>query len=95
MREMHGNQLALAGGNESALAGPENMPALLNGTKNEGFDGNLIPDETGLQDLRSRMRVPPQNRLEQMISMDEDRFANVLREWVQEDNNKGTPAQAA
>ncbi|WLT08960.1 hypothetical protein RAM19_01540 [Bartonella apihabitans] len=55
----------------------------------------MIPDEDGLQDLRSRMRVPPQNRLDQMISMDEDRFANVLREWVQEDNNKGTPAQAA
>lgn len=96
MREMHGNQLALSGANESALAGPENMPALPNeASKNEGFDGNMIPDEDGLQDLRSRMRVPPQNRLDQMISMDEDRFANVLREWVQEDNNKGTPAQAA
>ena len=96
MREMHGNQLALSGANESALAGPENMPALPNeASKNEGFDGNMIPDEDGLQDLRSRMRVPPQNRLDQMISMDEDRFANVLREWVQEDDNKGTPAQAA
>ena len=101
MREVHGNQLALANG-ESALAGPENMPALPNQTtgdgqtgKNEGFDGNMLPDnEDDLHDLRSRMRMPPQNRLDQMISLDEDRFANVLREWVQEDN-KNPPAQAA
>lgn len=89
MREMHGNQLALTG-NESALAGPENMPALPNQIdKNDGFDGNMMPDnEDELQDLRSRMRVPPQNRLDQMISMDEDRFANVLRNWVQEDKKE-------
>lgn len=101
MREVHGNQLALASG-ESALAGPENMPALPNQTtsdgqtgKNEGFDGNMLPDnEDDLHDLRSRMRMPPQKRLDQMISLDEDRFANVLREWVQEDN-KNPPAQAA
>lgn len=101
MREVHGNQLALANG-ESALAGPENMPALPNQTtgdgqtgKNEGFDGNMLPDnEDDLQDLRSRMRMPPQKRLDQMIALDEDRFANVLREWVQEDN-KNPPAQAA
>ena len=101
MREVHGNQLALANG-ESALAGPENMPALPNQTtsdgqagKNEGFDGNMLPDnEDDLHDLRSRMRMPPQKRLDQMISLDEDRFANVLREWVQEDN-KNSPAQAA
>ena len=94
MREMHGNQVALAGGNDSALAGPENMPALINNAgRNDGFDGNMVPDDA-LQDLRNRMRVPPQNRLDQMISMDEDRFANVLREWVHEDN-KEPPAQAA
>lgn len=101
MREVHGNQLALAS-SESALAGPENMPALPNQTtgdgqtgKNEGFDGNMLPDnEDDLHDLRSRMRMPPQKRLDQMISLDEDRFANVLREWVQEDN-KNPPAQAA
>ena len=101
MREVHGNQLALSNG-ESALAGPENMPALPNQTtgdgqtgKNEGFDGNMLPDnEDDLHDLRSRMRMPPQKRLDQMISLDEDRFANVLREWVQEDN-KNPPAQAA
>ena len=101
MREVHGNHLALAKG-ESALAGPENMPALPNQTtgdgqtgKNEGFDGNMLPDnEDDLHDLRSRMRMPPQKRLDQMISLDEDRFANVLREWVQEDN-KNPPAQAA
>lgn len=101
MREVHGNQLALANG-ESALAGPENMPALPNQTtgdeqtgKNEGVDGNMLPDnEDDLHDLRSRMRMPPQKRLDQMISLDEDRFANVLREWVQEDN-KNPPAQAA
>lgn len=101
MREVHENQLALANG-ESALAGPENMPALPNQTtgdgqtgKNEGFDGNMLPDnEDDLHDLRSRMRMPPQKRLDQMISLDEDRFANVLREWVQEDN-KNPPAQAA
>lgn len=101
MREVHGNQLALANG-ESALAGPENMPALPSQTtgdgqtgKNEGFDGNMLPDnEDDLHDLRSRMRMPPQKRLDQMISLDEDRFANVLREWVQEDN-KNPPAQAA
>ncbi len=101
MREVHGNQLALTNG-ESALAGPENMPALPNQTtgdgqtgKNEGFDGNMLPDnEDDLHDLRSRMRMPPQKRLDQMISLDEDRFANVLREWVQEDN-KNPPAQAA
>ena len=101
MREVHGNQLALANG-ESALAGPENMPALPSQTtgdgqtgKNEGFDGNMLPDnEDDLHDLRSRMRMPPQKRLDQMISLDENRFANVLREWVQEDN-KNPPAQAA
>ncbi|MHC5307636.1 flagellar basal-body MS-ring/collar protein FliF [Bartonella sp. LJL80] len=94
MREMRGGQRALEGG-ESALAGPENMPALPNQTgKNDGFDGNMLPDNDTLQDLRSRMRVPPQNRLEQMISMDEERFAGVLRDWVQDDD-KTTTAQAA
>lgn len=93
MREMHGNQVALAGG-DSALAGPENMPALINNAgSNEGYDGNMLPDDD-LRDLRNRMRVPPQKRLDQMMSMDEDRFANVLREWVQQDH-KETPAQAA
>ncbi|WP_297323598.1 flagellar basal-body MS-ring/collar protein FliF [uncultured Bartonella sp.] len=93
MREMHGNQVALAGG-DSALAGPENMPALINNAgTNEGYDGNMLPDDD-LRDLRNRMRVPPQKRLDQMMSMDEDRFANVLREWVQQDQ-KEPPAQAA
>ena len=37
-----------------------------------------------LSELRRRMRVPAQNRLEQMIDMDEERVAAILKQWVHE-----------
>ncbi|MGH6761701.1 MAG: flagellar basal-body MS-ring/collar protein FliF [Phyllobacterium sp.] len=37
-----------------------------------------------INDLRQRMRVPAQNRLEQMIEMDEERAVAVLKQWVHE-----------
>ncbi|UGX89051.1 flagellar basal-body MS-ring/collar protein FliF [Phyllobacterium meliloti] len=37
-----------------------------------------------LSELRRRMRVPAQNRLEQMIEMDEERVAAILKQWVHE-----------
>lgn len=37
-----------------------------------------------LDDLKERMRVPPQHRIEQMIDLDEERVAAILKQWVQE-----------
>ncbi len=38
--------------------------------------------KTSLSDLRQRMRMPAKLRLEQMIEMDEERVAAVLKQWI-------------
>lgn len=40
--------------------------------------------KTSLSDLRQRMRMPAKLRLEQMIEMDEERVAAVLKQWIHE-----------
>lgn len=40
--------------------------------------------KTSLSDLRQRMRMPAKLRLEQMIDMDEERVAAVLKQWIHE-----------
>ncbi|MFT4321185.1 flagellar basal-body MS-ring/collar protein FliF [Bartonella bacilliformis] len=82
MREMREGQKARNSG-ENALVGLSTMPALDNQSQAAvGFGGVTKTNDDILRDLRNRMRVPPQNRLEKMIDMDEERFAGILREWV-------------
>lgn len=40
--------------------------------------------KTSLSDLRQRMRMPAKLRLEQMIDMDEERVASILKQWIHE-----------
>jgi len=40
--------------------------------------------KSSLSDLRQRMRMPAKLRLEQMIEMDEERVAAVLKQWIHE-----------
>ncbi|KEG16132.1 flagellar M-ring protein FliF [Bartonella bacilliformis Cond044] len=82
MREMREGQKARNSG-ENALAGLGAVPALDNQSQAAaGVGGVTKTNDDTLRDLRNRMRVPPQNRLEKMIDMDEERFAGILREWV-------------
>ncbi|AQX23121.1 MULTISPECIES: flagellar basal-body MS-ring/collar protein FliF [Bartonella] len=82
MREMREGKKALEN-SENAVAGLGNIPALEHQYQdNAEFGGVTGTNNDTLHNLRNRMRVPPQNRLEQMIAMDEERFAGVLREWV-------------
>jgi len=64
----------------------ENLPALAAGQeetlKLQG--GTYGANQPALEDLRQRMRVPPQARLEKMMDIDEERFAAVLRDWIHE-----------
>lgn len=41
-------------------------------------------DGVDLGDLKERMRMPPQDRFEKMIDLDEERVAAILKQWVQE-----------
>lgn len=83
MREMKSQQTALQLAADTSLAVPglapaTNLPAvaLVNSEQSVPYDD--------LSELRRRMRVPAQNRLEQMIDMDEERVAAILKQWVHE-----------
>jgi flagellar M-ring protein FliF len=83
MREMKAPQdtLQLAGGSDLSVPGlapTNNLPIVAKVTAEQ----SLPYDD--LSDLRRRMRVPAQNRLEQMIDMDEERVAAILKQWVHE-----------
>ncbi|MGN8021222.1 flagellar basal-body MS-ring/collar protein FliF [Phyllobacterium sp. 22229] len=83
MREMTKPQdaLQLAAGTDVTVpdftAASRPQPALA-----ANSDQSLPYDD--LSELRRRMRVPAQNRLEQMIEMDEERVAAILKQWVHE-----------
>jgi len=53
--------------------------------------------KTSLSDLRQRMRMPAKLRLEQMIDMDEERVAAVLKQWIHETaaSREAQPVQAS
>ena len=83
MREMNSQQTALQLAADTNLAVPglapaTNLPAVavVNNEQSVPYDD--------LSELRRRMRVPAQNRLEQMIDMDEERVAAILKQWVHE-----------
>jgi flagellar M-ring protein FliF len=83
MREMSNQQNALQLADEPGFAVPglapaNNLPAVAaaNSEQSAPYDD--------LSELRRRMRVPAQNRLEQMIDMDEERVAAILKQWVHE-----------
>ncbi|CBI76158.1 Flagellar M-ring protein [Bartonella clarridgeiae 73] len=89
MREMREGKKALEN-SKNAMADLENIPALEHqyqaNAEFSGITGTSDDTHDALHNLRNRMRVPPQNRLEQMIAMDEERFAGVLREWINDTN---------
>jgi len=93
LREIRPNDTVLADG---ARAG-ETLPAV-NGaveatTLNDGTYSTAMSaaNVSALGDLRQKMRIPPQTRLEQMIELDEERFAGVLQDWIRQDK---APASA-
>jgi len=64
----------------------EDVPALVQEQLTALPDGRETygAQPVSLADLRQRMRMPPQARLEKMMDIDEERFAAVLRDWVHE-----------
>lgn len=63
---------------QQAIAG-EGAKAVIGGP--EAYADQM---KTSLSDLRQRMRMPAKLRLEQMIEMDEERVAAVLKQWIHE-----------
>lgn len=81
MREMRaGDSLLLSGGD--SLAGSADIAALENQTSLDDAFDTFSSSKPDMFDLRKRMRGAPQERLEQMIALDEERFAGILRDWV-------------
>lgn len=66
------------GDTQQAIAG-EGAKAMIGGP--EAYADQM---KTSLSDLRQRMRMPAKLRLEQMIEMDEERVAAVLKQWIHE-----------
>lgn len=66
------------GDTQQAIAG-EGAKAVIGGP--EAYADQM---KTSLSDLRQRMRMPAKLRLEQMIEMDEERVAAVLKQWIHE-----------
>lgn len=64
---------------EGAEASGEGTQAVVGGA--EAYADQM---KTSLSDLRQRMRMPAKLRLEQMIEMDEERVAAVLKQWIHE-----------
>ncbi len=61
------------------LAGSDSTQAVIGGP--EAYADQM---KSSLSDLRQRMRMPAKLRLEQMIEMDEERVAAVLKQWIHE-----------
>ena len=61
------------------LAGSDSTQAVIGGP--EAYADQM---KNSLSDLRQRMRMPAKLRLEQMIEMDEERVAAVLKQWIHE-----------
>lgn len=88
MRDMSRTKLSSANNNQDAFA--DNSLKNLSDTSTEILDSQGQNLEKSSQDskinsLRKRMKAPPQNRLEKMIELDEERFAGILRDWIHED----------
>lgn len=77
LHEMHKPENRQRDDDASAASGDETpvLPA----------DDTADRDENMLGDLRQRMRIPPQARLERMIELDEERFVGVLRDWIRQE----------
>ncbi|MBB2973807.1 flagellar basal-body MS-ring/collar protein FliF [Mesorhizobium sp. RMAD-H1] len=100
MREMAGNPAIAAGEREAGeVAVPDftgtgqlaNIGAA-GETALSGADAYAAQAQESIEDLRQRMRAPARYRLEQMIEMDEERVAAVLKQWVHEEMR--VPAEA-
>ncbi|PRD42668.1 flagellar M-ring protein FliF [Phyllobacterium phragmitis] len=101
MREIAGNRVAeLAGEREAGeIAIPDftgtgqlaNVEAS-GETALSGAAAYAAQAQESLGDLRQRMRAPARYRLEQMIEMDEERVAAVLKQWVHEEIQVPTEA---
>lgn len=74
----------------SQLTGSEATNAVIGGP--EAYADQM---KSSLSDLRQRMRMPAKLRLEQMIDMDEERVAAVLKQWIHESSAKQEAAKAS
>ncbi|AQS40957.1 MAG: Flagellar M-ring protein FliF [Candidatus Tokpelaia hoelldobleri] len=92
VREVRNAQTALAGADVPALGAADGAPQLLA----QGAAPQVAAGTAGaagdINDLRNRMHKPPQDRLEQMVELDEERFVGVLRDWVRQPPNAQTQA---
>jgi len=74
----------------------DTMPALPEGVQMAHInDGTYSLPAPALGDLRQKMKVPPQTRLEQMMALDEERFAGILRDWIRQDKAQQDKTQTA
>lgn len=90
VREVRNAQTALAGADVPAPGAADGAQQLLaQGAAAQIAASGVAGD---INDLRSRMHKPPQDRLEQMVELDEERFVGVLRDWVRQTPNSQTQA---
>jgi len=84
---VRGSALALEdNANSSGIAVPEGDAASLPQSALARIGhGSADASDNILGDLRQRMRMPPQARLEQMMELDEERFAGILHDWIREE----------
>jgi len=86
MREMRNSDSLQDEANQS----DNTLPVMSDGIEaSMPHDGTYTANMPTLGDLRQKMRIPPQARLEQMIELDEERFAGVLRDWIRQDKAPG------
>lgn len=45
-----------------------------------------------LEALALKMRIPPERRLERLVDLDEERFANILRDWTRRSSSSSAQA---
>ncbi|MCJ2090929.1 hypothetical protein MKK67_00165 [Methylobacterium sp. J-072] len=68
---------------ELALAGPDSDSAEFDMLQAEQ---SLLPDEPNLiEDLTERMAHSPIRKLEQLVELDEEQVANILKQWLSRD----------
>lgn len=79
---------------QQALAGPEGMALGMDPTAGMLPGGGMLPGSGMLpgadgsnpfEDLRQRLRPAPQERLERMVDLNEERTAQILRKWARQE----------
>lgn len=67
---------SISASNENSLTDDLLTVQTLNAAKEAQLEGQR------LEELALKMRIPPERRLEKLVDLDEERFANILRDWT-------------